>query len=252
MAKVTANIRGNIVSSATVTGWNKSASNINQIITLWANYGAVCAVFHDGLDVLNNMVKNSAFTLSTGKLSTLGRQTVDYILAHTGQFVRFDSKAQVFAFVQFKGEGKAERKIAARGFVDPRAVDENGQPVVKFTAQRDENGNNPACLDFALSFEEFREFTKPKKSAEKPAITAAKIATALEKQVKEISESELKGTMDDFYKALAQIDALRAQLVKAGAAALDAEQSARADILESFLPAQQRADDGATLKSEVA
>ncbi len=252
MAKVTATIRGNIVTSATVTGWNKSASNVNQTITLWANYGAVCAVFHDGLDVLNNMVKNSAFTLSTGKLSALGRQVVDYVTAHCGQFVKFDSKANAFAFVQFKGEGKAERKIAARGFVDPGAADENGQPVVKFTAQRDENGGNPSCLDFALTFEQFREFSKPKKTAEKSTVTAAKVAALLEKQVKEITESELKGDSADFIKAMAQIDSLRALLVKAGAAAIESEQSARAEIMDTFLPAQSRADDGATLKNEAA
>lgn len=254
MAKVTATIRGNVVTSNTVTGWNKSASNVNQIITLWANYGAVCAVFHDGLDVLNNMLKNSAFTLSTGKLSALGRQAVDYITAHAGQFVKFDGKTNAFIFVQFKGEGKAERKIAARGFVDPSAVDKDGQPVVKFTAQRGEDGANPSNVDFTLSFDEFREFSKPKKTADAPAgIKVETIGKGIEKSVKAVTEaSEVVGSVADFAKALEQLDSLRKQLEIAGAAAMDKEAKANAEILSTFLPPQQRADDGATLKNEVA
>lgn len=254
MSKVTATIRGNTVTTQTVAGWNKSASNVNQIITLWANYGAVCAVFHDSLDVLNNMVKNSAFVLSTGKLSALGRQAVDYVTAHAGQFVKFDGKESKFVFVQFKGEGKAERKLAARGFVDPSATDKDGQPVVKFTAQRDENGVNPSAVDFALTFDQFREFTKPKKVADTSAgVKVETITKGLEKSVKAIGEAAgMVGTAADFRAALEQLEILRDQLMKAGCEALEREEKVNAEMLSSFLPAQQRADDGVTLKGEKA
>ncbi|CAD5377346.1 hypothetical protein OF001_U20273 [Pseudomonas sp. OF001] len=254
MAKVTATIRGQVVSADTVRGWNKSAENMNNVFGSWANYGAVCAVFHDGLDVLNNMVKNSALTLSTGKLSALGRQVVDYVLAHAGQFVRFDSKVQAFAFVQFKGENKTERKAAARVFVDPRAVDSLGAPAIKVTAQRDENGVNPSAVDFALTFAEFREFTKPKKVADDAqGIKVETVTKGLEKSIKAISEAAgMVGTAADFVKALEQLEALRVELTKAGAVALAKEETARADIASAFLPAQQRADDGVTLKGEAA
>lgn len=254
MAKVTATIRGQIVSADTVRGWNKSAENMNNVFGNWANYGAVCAVFHDGLDVLNNMVKNSALTLSTGKLSALGRQVVDYVLAHAGQFVRFDSKVQAFAFVQFKGENKTERKSAARAFVDPRAVDSLGAPVIKVTAQRDENGVNPSSVDFALTFAEFREFTKPKKVADDAqGIKVETVTKGLEKSIKSISDAAgVIGTAADFMKALEQLEVLKAQLVKAGGEALEKEEKVRAEIATNFLPAQQRADDGVTLKNEKA
>lgn len=249
--KITATIRGQVVSADTVRGWNKSAENMNNVFGSWANYGAVCAVFHDGLDVLNNMVKNSALTLSTGKLSALGRQVVDYVLAHAGQYLKFDSKEQRFT-AEFKGKDKAEKRAAARVFVDPRAVDSLGAPVIKVTAQRDENGANPTAVDFALTFAEFREFTKPKKVADDAqGIKVETVTKGLEKSIKAISESAgMVGTAADFVKALEQLEALRVELAKAGAVALAKEETARADIASTFLPAQQRADDGATLKNE--
>lgn len=247
--KITATIRGQIVSADTVRGWNKTTSNLNNILGSWANYGAVCAVFHDGLDVLNNMVKNEALTLTNGKLSALGRQVVDYVLAHAGQYLKFDTKEQRFT-AEFKGKDKAEKRAAARGFIDPRHTGEG----FKFTAQRNEDGTNPSAVDFALTFAEFREFVKPKK-AEQPAqgIKVDTVAKGLEKSLKAIAEAgAVIGTAADFMKALEQLDQLRRELEKAGCAALEKEEKVRAEIATSFLPAQQRADDGVTLKNEKA
>lgn len=173
-------IHGQAVTGRTIEGFKKSAESLNDTITVWANYGAFCSVFHNGHDVLNNMLALPAFKLASGKPSALGKKVIEYVLAHTGQFLVLQDGGK-FAQKVFKGKEAKANKEAARGFVNPATGE--------FTARLD-GDSIPDNVDFSLTFAQFAEFVKPK--ADKPTDKSVKAST-LVGQFAKLSENFKSG-----------------------------------------------------------
>lgn len=225
MATIEKVIRGQKVTTATFRNLQKQINNLPQALTVAANYGAFCLVFHNGPDMLNNLIASPALTLSTGKPSKLGKEVIAYVLAHCGQFVVFDYKSGKFAQKKFKGKEAKANKEAARGFINP----ETGE----FTARPDENGSAPENVDFALTFEQWRTFTKPAEEKAPASMKAATIVGQLEKLAAAFDEGRVAATAEEaaaMLDHLTKVHGLAVQLAaklaneaSAALAAIDAE-----------------------------
>ena len=207
-------IRGKSYDLKAFNGLQKSAATANETIGIMANYAAAQAVFHDNFDALQNLIKGSPFALSSGQLSATGKKVVEYIKAHAGQYLKFDQKEGRWAS-EFKGKDRAEKRAAARGFINPE------NPDAGLICKRDETGQNPEDMSFSLTFDQFLSLVKEGKKEDKPE--GVKVSTIVGQLKKAKEAPALLGSAEELGAALAELEAVKAAMVAALGAQLKAE-----------------------------
>ena len=196
-------IRGKAFDLKAITSLQKSTSGINENISIVANYCAAQAVFFDNYNPINGLLKGAPFTLQGGQLSALGKKVADYVKAHAGNYLQFDAKESLWKSKEFKGAGKAEKRAAARGFVNPEGAKD------ALVCKLADDGSAPADMAFAMTFDQFLNMVKePKQKQEGVKVTG--VTGAMKKA---IDAELLVGSSEELAAALDQLKALQAKLV---------------------------------------
>lgn len=205
-------VRNVTVSARTIASYRTSAGKIDDMVTIWANAGALQAVQHGNLTWLIDLFNVPAMRLQSGALSKLGRDVKGYLAAHVAQF-QFDEKA--------------EQKSGIIGAPKLKKMGDKNELKGMFTAIDADGVKQPVAPgDFAMTFAEWKQYASDK--AKRSASTDTKYIgkDAAINRLNDIADAASAGkfeTMDDMAELYKAFASAKAALDKAAMKARDAK-----------------------------
>lgn len=194
MSKITITIRGKVITAQQVAAFGKGLAAQSEAITVWANYCAIHAVVHHNIEPLNAMLQNSAFRLTTGKLSKLGGEVAAYIKAHAPQ-IQLNSETRRYIVARMKADNPRFQK-----FANPAELVDEKPAIVE-------------AGDFALTFDEWRTMEKAAKEPKPATLKAATVTGQIGKVLEAIQQKRLSASAEEADTLLADVLKLQAELV---------------------------------------
>lgn len=207
-------VQGKKVNASVIAAFAKRVGSIDEVISVWANAGALQLAQHGNLNWLAKLFEMPLLTLKSGDLNKLGAEVMRYISAHYPA-VKWDKENHKVARAKVTAAN-----IQYTHFVDLTATAADvveGGKIVK----QGEKFYRPHG-DFSLTFAQWREAQAAAEGGEDdplPTVTAKAFAKQLEKALAAVEAKRFVGAEDELSaalgKAIAMVERLTALTAKA-------------------------------------
>lgn len=205
-------VQGKKVNASVIAAFAKRVGSIDEVISVWANAGALQLAQHGNLNWLAKLFEMPLLTLKSGDLNKLGAEVMRYISAHYPA-VKWDKENHKVARAKVTAAN-----IQYTHFVDLTAT------AVDADAKVEKHGDKfyRPHGDFSLTFAQWREAQAAVEGSEDdplPTVTAKAFAKQLEKALAAVEAKRFVGAEDELSaalgKAIAMVERLTALTAKA-------------------------------------
>lgn len=209
-------VQGKKVNASVISAFAKRVGSIDEVISVWANAGALQLAQHGNLNWLAKLFEMPLLTLKSGDLNKLGAEVMRYISAHYPA-VKWDKENHKVARAKVTAAN-----IQYTHFVDLTATAADvveGGKIVK----QGEKFYRPHG-DFSLTFAQWREAQAAAEGGEDdplPTVTAKAFTKQMEKALAAMEARRFIGAEDELSAALGKVLAMVERLTAATAKAQD-------------------------------
>ena len=220
-------VKGKIITSQQITGFQTSASNLQANISVWANAGTI-QLYKGNSNWLNDMFQLEAFRLKSGKLSAFGKSVLAYIKAHA-PLVKFN-EAKGKASRAGNKDNRLYSVFVIPGLMEADEVYEKDVPTIAIKPILDDNGEPvkdeagiaqfEPDFDFTYTFSEFLNLDKAPKAPSTAPLKATTVSGQLKKVLEALENKKFSASAGEVAKLAGELADLYA-LVYTFAAQLD-------------------------------
>lgn len=230
-------VQGTKVNAAIINGFSRRVGSLDEVISVWANAGAIQAVQHGNLNWLTSLLSTPIMRLKTGDLSKQGKEVLSYITAHCPR-IQWSKDAKKLGLKKINAEHPLANHFLAHGATEATGniVDIDGKLYTPVG-------------DFHLTFQGYKNFVAEKTTEDKPApaLTAKVILGQMEKALVADKDNRLVGSLEELTAAAAKVHEVYAALNAAiaastQAAAAKAQRQADIDKLSASVAAMTTTD----------
>ena len=200
-------VKGKVITSQQIAGFQTSAANVHANISVWANAGTI-QLYKGNSNWLNAMFALEAFRLKSGKLSAFGKSVLAYIKAHA-PLVHYNP-----------GKGKISRTgnpkdrlwnvFTVPGLMELDDVYEKEVPTIAIVPVLDEAGNKVLdddgtekfvpTFDFTYSFSQFLNLKAEPKAPSTAPLKASTVSGQLVKAVEALENKNFSASAAEAIK----------------------------------------------------